>query len=117
MRNLAEAAEARRQHFFYILIREPLKPKERGERYEDPLSAALGELGEVTGGGSQLGKGKTIEYCGIDVVVNDREHGLRVIRRCLRSQGAADDTVIEEYVPQFKELPLEESTMVERRQP
>jgi hypothetical protein len=79
---------------------------ERGEKYENPLDDALGELGRVAGGGSQLGKGKTIAFCGVDVVVNDRDHGLRVIRECLRSCGAAPDTVIEEYVPEFQALRL-----------
>jgi len=106
MQDFAEAAAERRQHFFYVLIREPLGPHERGEKYEDPLAAALGELGEITGGGSQLGEGNTIEYCGLDVVVNDRDRGLAVIRRCLRECHAPDNTVIEEYIPEFNEIPL-----------
>jgi hypothetical protein len=106
MREFAEAAAERGQHFFYVLIREPLAPLERGDKYEDPLAEALGELGEVTGGGSQLGEGNSIEHCGVDVVVNDRNHGLKVIRKCLRACGAAENTVIEEYVPEFNELTL-----------
>jgi hypothetical protein len=106
MVEFAEAATERGQHFFYILIRESLGPIQRGEKYEDPLNDALGELGEITGGGSQLGDNGSIEYCGIDVVVNHREPGLNVIRQCLRQAGARDDTLIEEYVPEFRELPL-----------
>ena len=106
MRGFAEAAAERRQHFFYVLIREPLGPVERRRRYEEPLGDALGELGEVTGGGSQLGEGGTIAFCGLDVVVNDRDRGLRVIRECLRSCGAGADTVIEEYLPTFREIRL-----------
>jgi len=106
MRDFAQAAADRRQHFFYVLLREPLGPLERGSKYEEPLTEALGELGEVTGGGSQMGEGKSIAFCGIDVVVNDRDRGLKVIRQCLRSCGAGPDTVIEEYVPAFRELPL-----------
>jgi hypothetical protein len=104
MQSFAQAADERGEHFYYILIREPLGPVERGEKYEDPLNDALGMLGHVTGGGSQLGEGKSIEFCGLDVVVNDRDRGLKVIRTCLRSCGAADNTVIEEYVPQFNKL-------------
>lgn len=106
MHDLAKQAAEHGRHFFYVLIREPLGPIDRGNKYEDPLTAALGELGKVTGGGSQLGEGNTIEYCGIDVVVNDRDRGLKVIRKCLRQCGAALDTVIEEYVPDYKELAL-----------
>ena len=96
MRGFAESAAERGQ----------LGPMDRGEKYEDPLNDALGELGEVTGGGSQLGEGDTIAFCGLDVVVNHRENGLKVIRECLRSCGAPPDTVIEEYVPEFAELRL-----------
>ena len=64
-------------------IPEPLGPIERGEKYANPLSDALGEFGEVTGGGSQLGEDGTIAFCGLDVVVNHRENGLKAIRQCL----------------------------------
>ncbi len=106
MLGFAEAAAERGQHFFYVLIPEPLGPMDRGEKYEDPLADALGELGEVTGGGSQLGDGDAIAFCGLDLVVNHRERGLKVIRECLRSCGAPADTIIEEYVPEFAELRL-----------
>ena len=106
MLEFAEAAAERGEHFFYVLIREPLHPSERDEKYADPVGQALGELGEVTGGGSQLGEGDTIAFCGIDVVVNHRERGLKVIRECLRACGAPSDTIIEEYVPEFAELGL-----------
>ncbi|MFH5805787.1 hypothetical protein [Alienimonas sp. DA493] len=106
MRGFAESAAERGQHFFYVLIREPLGPIDRGEKYEDPLNAALGELGDVVGGGSQLGEGDAVAFCGLDVVVNDRERGLQKIRQSLRACGAPADTVIEEYVPAFAELPL-----------
>jgi len=56
MLDFAEAAAERGQHFFYVLIPESLGPIDRGEKYEDPLIDALGELGQVTGGGSQMGE-------------------------------------------------------------
>ena len=104
--DLANAAAERGQHFFYILIHESLGPHDRAEKYEEPLNNALGELGEITGGGSQLGEGNSILFCGLDVVVNHREQGLKIIRECLRSCNAPPNTIIEEYVPQFAELPL-----------
>ena len=106
MLGFAEAAAERGQHFFYVLIPGPLGPMDRGERYEDAMSDALGEVGEVTGGGSQMGEGDTIAFCGLDAVVNNRERGLEVIRECMRSCGAPPDTIIEEYVPEFAELRL-----------
>jgi len=106
MLGYAEAAAERGQHFFYVLIHEPLEPMDRAEKYEDPLKDALGELGEVTGGGSQMGEGDAIAFCGLDVVVNHRERGLTVIRECLRSCGAPANTIIEEYLPEFAKLRL-----------
>ena len=106
MRIVAESAAERGQHFFYVLIREPLTPLERGEKYEDPLSEALGDLGKVVGGGSQLGENNSIEFCGVDIVVNDRNLGLKAILDCLRSCGAGDNTIIEEYKPEFNELTI-----------
>ena len=106
MRGFAQAAAERGQHFFYVLIRESLGPAERVEKYEGPLNDALGDLGEVTGGGSQLGESGAIAYCGLDVVVNHRDRGLKVIRECLRTLGAPANTIIEEYLPEFAELQL-----------
>ena len=106
MLQLAEAAHQRGQHFFYIRIPESIAPVERGEKYEYPLADALGDLGEVTGGGSQLGAGDSIDYCGVDVVVNDGDRGLRLIRQFMRSRSAPAETVIEEYLPKYRELPL-----------
>jgi hypothetical protein len=106
MLDFAKAAAERGQHFFYVLIHESLGPMDRADKYEEPLSEALGELGEITGGGSQLGDGNTIAFCGLDVVVNDRDRGLKVIRECLRTCGAPANTIIEEYVPEFNELRL-----------
>ena len=106
MKEFAEAAADRGQHFFYIRIPEGLGPVARGDKYEDALADALGELGEITGGGSQLGEGKTVAWCGIDVVVNDRDRGLKVIRQTMRSRGAPAETVIEEHLPEYRELNL-----------
>lgn len=106
MAEFAEAAAKRGEHFFYIRIQEPLNPKARASKYEDTLKDALGELGRVTGGGSQLNEGNTIEYCGIDVVVADRHHGLKLIRKIMKSCGAPAGTIIEEYLPLFREMLL-----------
>ena len=106
MLGFAETAAERGQHFFYVLIPEPLGPVDRGAKYEDPLNDALGELGRVAGGGSQTGPGNTIAFCGVDVVVNDRDRGLRIIRECLRSCGAPPGTIVEEYLPTFAEMRL-----------
>lgn len=106
MQEWAKAYAEAGRHFFYVRIPEALGPIERGDKYEEPLQNALGELGEVTGGGSQMGDGHSIAYCGIDLVVNDRDRGLRIIRQSMRACGAPAETVIEEYVPTYRELEL-----------
>jgi hypothetical protein len=108
MAGFADSAHERGEFFFYVKIPQDVQPLERGDRYEDPLHAALHEasLGEVTGGGSQLGEGKTIEYCGLDVVVRDRDRGLELIRSVMLSLDAPPDTVIEEYLPTYQEHAL-----------
>jgi hypothetical protein len=60
--------------FIFIIIRDSTGPLERGEVYEEPIDAALRarDLGQVTGGGSQIGEDRpdgtqTIAWCGIDV--------------------------------------------------
>ena len=107
---IAEGARGRGRFFFYVRIPGDIQPMERGERFDDPLQAALEteDLGEVSGGGSQLaGRGKEIEFCGLDVEVTDRERGLQVIRDVMRRLGAPPGTVIEEYLPVFRELSLD----------
>ena len=104
----AETADKRGHFFFCVRIPGNIQPIERGERFEDPLQAALDKekLGEVTGGGSQMGEGKTVEFCGLDVEVADRDRGLQIIREVMRRSDAPPGTVIEEYLPSFRELPL-----------
>ena len=111
MQDLAEDAQAQGHHFFYVRIPGDIQPVERGERFEDPLEAALQEaaLGSVTGGGSQMGEGVRVEYCGLDVVVSDRTRGLDLIRRVMQSLGCPQTAVIEEYLPDYIELPVWQS--------
>jgi hypothetical protein len=111
MLDFSEAASERGEFFFYVRIPEDLQPLARGDRYEDPLQEALAaaDIGEVTGGGSQLGEGTSIEYCGIDVVVRQRDRGLELIRSVMRRLRAPRATVVEEYLPSYREHPVYET--------
>jgi hypothetical protein len=108
MRDMAEDALEKGEHFVYVRIPEALPPLDRCDKYEDPLTAALAdaELGEVTGGGQQLGEGDSILYCGVDVILTDREQGLAFLKQALRRLNAPTDTVIEEFLPEFQEHSL-----------
>ena len=109
MLGFAESAAEDGKHFFYVRIPENIGPLDRGDRYEDPLQEALtaAKLGEVTGGGSQLGDGNSVEYCGIDIVATDRERALALILETMQSLGAPSSTVIEEYLPTYREHELQ----------
>jgi hypothetical protein len=76
--------------FVYVKLPDPVGPIDRGKRYEDPIAERLAEesLGEVSGGGSQLGDEqpdgtRPIEFCGIDVEVTDRRKALDALRVAL----------------------------------
>ncbi len=110
MLDFAEAASERGEFFFYVRIPEDLQPLARGDRYENPLQDALAaaDMGEVTGGGSQLGEGTSIEYCGIDVVVRDRARRLELICSEMRRLRAPPAPVVEEYLPSYREYQVYE---------
>ena len=69
---------------------EHIEPLDRGERYEDPLDAALRDagVGEVTGGGSQMGELGEIEFADIEIQVSDLDAALHVIVQALEQAGA-----------------------------
>jgi hypothetical protein len=82
-------------YFVYIKIPEAIGPINRGSKYEDPIDAKLRDrgLGEITGGGSQLGDAapdgsRPIEFCGIDVDVTSLEEGLPLLRDALLELNA-----------------------------
>jgi hypothetical protein len=65
------------------------------------------KLGKVNGGGQQLGEGNSIVYCGVDIILRERVRGLEVLRDVLQRLGAPPATVIEEFIPEFVEHPLQ----------
>lgn len=69
---------------------EHIEPIVRGIRYEDPLDTALrgASLGEVTGGGSQLGALGEIEFADVEIEVANLEAALPVIIDVLQRSGA-----------------------------
>lgn len=85
--------------FVSVHIPEALMPLERVARYEDPLATELVKqgLGEVTGGGTQLGARKPDgkrEILGVDLDVDlaDASRGLPALRAALRKLKAPPGT-------------------------
>jgi hypothetical protein len=79
-------------HAVTIRLWEPIQPIARGERYEDPLHEALtaAKLGEIDGGGSQLGPEGEILYAELAAYLADLDGAVGLARRMLEQAGAAD---------------------------
>jgi len=77
-------------HAVTVRIWEPVEPIKRGERYEDPLQAALQAqaLGRVDGGGSQLAELGEILFAEVEVYLANLDEALALTRRVLEGAGA-----------------------------
>jgi hypothetical protein len=77
-------------HVVIARVYEHIEPIDRGERYEDPLQARLepGNLGRVTGGGSQLDESGSITYADIEIELANLDEGVRVVAETLEAAGA-----------------------------
>jgi hypothetical protein len=79
-------------HMIIARIWEHLEPLDRGERYEDPLMEALEEkeLGEVTGGGTQLGEKGEIRYADIEIMLADLDKAVAFVKTTLEKLGVPE---------------------------
>ena len=77
-------------HVVIARLHEHIEPIDRGNRYEDPLQAALDEAkaGQVTGGGSQLNQLGEIEYVDIEIELANLDGALRIVTETLEKAGA-----------------------------
>lgn len=89
------------EQFVYVRIPGNIQPVERFE-IEDAIEPVLAQarLGEVSGGGSQLGDvqpdgSRPIEFCGIDIDTTDRDEALRVLRMLLPELGLPAGTQLQ----------------------
>jgi hypothetical protein len=85
----ASVIEREYPHFVYAKMWEAIQPIARGERYEDPLQAALeaAGLGEISGGGSSIDKENGIRYVGVDIDLASLDE-LDLVKRVLEDAGA-----------------------------
>ena len=77
-------------HFVVARLWAPVEPMDRGEVYEDPLTAVLGEkkLGTVSGGGSQLSEIGEIAYAELDLELANLDDALELAKESLEKSGA-----------------------------
>lgn len=78
-------------HIIIARLNSRLKPMDRGQIFEDPLDDTLKELdlGEVTGGGSQLTAQYEIAYCEIEISLkNLSESTIQTLISRLENLGA-----------------------------
>jgi hypothetical protein len=73
-----------------VRLYEYLEPIDRGERYEDPLNERLQaeDLGEVTGGGSQMDENFKIKFVDLEVNLKDCDGSLSKLIAYLEDLGA-----------------------------
>ncbi len=102
-----EKKEEVESQFIVVTVNARIQPMHRGEIYEDPLDKILSEnsIGEVSGGGTLQYQTGEIEYCDIEVQVNNsNEDTINIIKSSLENIGVpkgskitveATDTVIE----------------------
>jgi hypothetical protein len=88
-------------HFLVIHLPGNLEPLERGEKFEDPLDAALkkaGKLGQCVGGGTAFVTEPKFRVtgCDIEVEVRNLDKALPIIQRVLESGGAPVGTTVTE---------------------
>ena len=77
-------------HVVIARLYEHIEPIDRGNRYEDPLQAALDEAqaGQVTGGGSQLNELGEIDHADIEIELANLDAALRIVAEILEKTGA-----------------------------
>jgi hypothetical protein len=73
-------------------IWESIRPVARGARYEDPLEVVLKakNLGELDGGGSQLGEGSEIVFVEIELCLSNLDDALEEAKTSLEASGAPE---------------------------
>lgn len=93
---------------------EHVGPMDRGSRYEDPLDAVLrgAGLGEVTGGGSQLGERGEIQFADVEILVSNIDAAVPTIVRTLEAAGAAVGSEIRGDAGVLREFGVHQSVAV-----
>lgn len=73
-----------------------LMPLDRGDRYEDPLNAALKDrgFGETGGGGTAMSEAGQIEYIDVEITLTNLSEGVPFVIEQLEKFGAPKGSVL-----------------------
>ena len=76
-----------------------LMPLDRGDRYEDPLEAALKEhgFGRCDGGGTMMQEAGGIEYIDVEIILTNLSEGVAFVIEQLEGFGAPKGSVLFVY--------------------
>lgn len=83
-------------HLVIARLYEYIEPIDRGNRYEDPLQAALeaAQAGAVTGGGSQLNEVGGIEFADVEIELANLDAAIDLVANTLETAGAPQGSEI-----------------------
>lgn len=86
---------------------EPIRPVARGDRYEDPLDAALkkARLGEVDGGGTQLAENGEVNFAEVAMYLADLDGAVQLTKETLERAGAPEGSELI-FAPEAGRAPL-----------
>lgn len=81
----------------YARLNARIMPLDRGEMFEDPLSAEFEKngFGEVTGGGTMQERDGEIDYCGLDLDLYELERSVPFVCEFLTKLGAPKGSALE----------------------
>lgn len=83
-------------HLIIARLYEYIEPIDRGNRYEDPLHAALeaAQAGAVTGGGSQLNELGGIDFVDVEIELANLDAAVDLVAQTLEAAGAPEGSEI-----------------------
>ena len=83
-------------HLVLARLYEHVEPIDRGNRYEDPLQAVLeaAQLGQVTGGGTQMNEDGTIAYADVEIELANLDDAVTTAAEALEAAGAPQGSEI-----------------------
>jgi len=80
------------RYFVFAKLIDHIDPDTRVQKYEEPLQRSLNAkgIGNITGAGTMHNVDGSIDYVGLDIVLDDLDTSLDFVRTALYALGAPD---------------------------